>query len=68
MLWLFSGTYCIGGISATPIACQFGTYNNVTGQSVCSICAPGYACPGRNLQKPQLCPRGFVCAGIKNRI
>ena len=38
--------YCPAGTSS-PLPCEAGSYNNLTGQSECFECQAGYYCPGQ---------------------
>lgn len=53
------GHYCPGG-NAVPIACEAGTYTNLTGQTECSLCPPGYFCELATVV-PADCPAGYWC-------
>ncbi|XP_061734344.1 neurogenic locus notch homolog protein 3-like [Nerophis ophidion] len=53
--------YCPEG-SASPAPCPAGSYTNLTGQSVCSLCCAGYYCPEKTSDFSHFpCPPGFYC-------
>ena len=54
------GHYCPEGTSY-PLECPAGTYNNVTGRSVCFDCPESYFCPENITDfEPYPCPNGLV--------
>uniref|UniRef100_A0A3Q3IVN5 Uncharacterized protein n=1 Tax=Monopterus albus TaxID=43700 RepID=A0A3Q3IVN5_MONAL len=58
--------YCPEG-SASPVPCLAGTYSNLTGQSVCSRCLPGYYCPDKTGNFTKFpCPPGFYCPDTRH--
>lgn len=59
--------YCEEGTSS-PLPCPAGTYNNLTGQSVCFPCPEGYFCPENITTYENFpCPVGHYCkSGTRN--
>ena len=58
-----AGHYC-ANIDAEPVKCPEGFYTNMTGQSVCQECDPGYSCSeGSTSARPSSdkCPKGYYC-------
>lgn len=54
------GHYCPEGTSF-PLGCNEGTYNDKTGQSMCTPCCSGYHCPSNSTSCILECPKGFYC-------
>lgn len=55
------GYACPSG-SILPSPCIPGTYQNLTGQSLCLPCPPGYVCGSTATVQPVPCPLGYVCS------
>ncbi|XP_028816958.1 zonadhesin [Denticeps clupeoides] len=56
-----AGHYCHRG-TATPRGCPAGSISVTEGQSRCSICLPGYYCPGNSSSyEDRECPTGYYC-------
>ncbi|XP_062816991.1 zonadhesin isoform X2 [Anolis carolinensis] len=55
------GHFCPEGTSH-PLSCPAGTYNNLTRQPDCFLCAAGYYCPENTTDYSTfICPPGFYC-------
>lgn len=54
------GYYCLAG-SATPSACQPGTYNSQYNQLSCTACEAGFLCDVSGMISPSVCPAGYYC-------
>lgn len=53
--------FCPEGTSF-PLPCLAGTYNNLTRQAACFLCAAGYYCPENTTSySMNPCPAGFYC-------
>lgn len=48
-------------ISADPLRCPPGSFQNMTGQVDCMLCPAGYYCVDG--LEPRRCPRGGYCPG-----
>ena len=53
--------YCPAG-TGYPLACPAGTYNNITGQAVCTPCEAGYFCNENTTTYEDFpCQVGYYC-------
>jgi hypothetical protein len=58
----FLGTYCPSAGVSSPVPCEVGKFQDVSGSSNCKACSPGSFCSAAGLITPNgVCPVGSFC-------